>query len=382
LELIKNYHPDILWFDTPHKLPMYLNIQIVKAIRNADSSIVVNGRLARIGNFNFGDYLNTGDRAAYFRPTPGVWEAIPTTNESYGYNKYDDTHKSPQHFVRLLASASAKGGNILLNIPPKGDGIWDKRDAAILAGIGKWMKVNATSIYGTSANPLPLQSWGEITKKADTLYLHVFEWPKDGNLIVGGLNIKVKSAFLLADPTKKPLKYKQLNASDFVISLPKQMPDTLNTVIKLEITGKPENKTLQLLSPINTNKLLVFDAKTPGKAFSYGDGKRDREFATNWKSKDQYLQWEFRTNDKTTVNVQLAYNTAATNENGEVQMEIDGQKFPLIYKATDKTAGHVALPVGNIVLDKGNHVMKLSLVKFEGIQAMQPLYVTLSPLNK
>lgn len=383
LELISTYHPDILWFDTPHKLPMYLNIKIVKAIRTADPSIVVNGRLARVESVNFGDYANTGDRAAYFRPTQGIWEAVPTTNESYGYNKSDNSHKTPKHFVRLMASAAAKGGNILLNVGPTGSGAWDAKDIAILNGIGKWMLVNSASIYGTTRNPLPLQSWGEITQKADTLYLHVFEWPKNGKLTVGGLNTKVNKAFILADPKKKPLRTKQLNATDLVINLPKLMTDTLSTVIKLEVNGKPESNTSQLLSNTNMNILLVFNAQAPGKGFSYGDGKRDREYATNWKSQEQYLQWEFRTNEQVPFDLKFAYNTADKNENGEVLLEIDGQKFPISYNDTDKKGfNHVELPIGNVILTKGDHKMKLSLVKFDGKQAMQPLYVTLSPVNK
>ncbi len=35
-ELIRKYDPDILWFDTPQKLPLYLNIRILEAIRQAD----------------------------------------------------------------------------------------------------------------------------------------------------------------------------------------------------------------------------------------------------------------------------------------------------------------------------------------------------------
>ena len=379
LELIKNYHPDILWFDTPHKLPIYENLRIIKAVRDADPNIVVNGRQSRVGSVNFGDYANTGDRAAFFRPTPGLWEAIPTTNESYGYNKFDNRHKSPLHFVRLLASAAAKGGNILLNVGPKGDGTWDKKDIAILNGIGSWMRINGQSIYGTARNPLPIQSWGEITQKADTLYLHVFEWPKDGKLIVGGLNINVKKSFLLADSQKKPLTTKQLNANDLVISLPKQMPDTMNTVIKLEVTGKPENRVFRLLSATNLNELLVFDAKTPGKGFSYGDGKRDQEFAKDWKNQEQFLLWEFRTNEPGTFEIKLAYNTSLKDESGEVELDIDGKKFPVSYQSSSKK---IEFPVGAIQLAKGNHTMKLSLVKFVGAQAMRPLYVTISPTNK
>lgn len=121
-ELIKKYDPDILWFDTPSKLPLYLNIRILEAIREADpqNKIVVNGRLVRFGSQNMGDYRNTGDRAAFFFPTKGVWESIPTTNESYGYSVVDTVRKSVPFFVQLLASAASKGGNILMNVGPMG----------------------------------------------------------------------------------------------------------------------------------------------------------------------------------------------------------------------------------------------------------------------
>ncbi len=46
-ELINIYHPDILWFDTPHKLPLSENMRILKAIRETDPNIVVNGRVVR-----------------------------------------------------------------------------------------------------------------------------------------------------------------------------------------------------------------------------------------------------------------------------------------------------------------------------------------------
>ena len=42
-ELIRKYDPDILWFDTPHKLPAEENLRILKAVREARPDIVVNG---------------------------------------------------------------------------------------------------------------------------------------------------------------------------------------------------------------------------------------------------------------------------------------------------------------------------------------------------
>ena len=133
-ELIKMYDPDILWFDTSGKLPPSENLRIMKAVREASPRVVISGRL--VGGW--GDYDDTTDRPAEFPPHAGDWEAIPTTDESYGWNKFDTSHKPPSHFIQLLAKASARGGNILMNIGPMGDGRIDPKDVAILKGIGDW----------------------------------------------------------------------------------------------------------------------------------------------------------------------------------------------------------------------------------------------------
>jgi alpha-L-fucosidase len=108
-------------------------MRILKAISAIDPNVVVNGSLVRTAGANLGDYRNTADRPAEFFPVEGDWEAIPTTNESYGYHKFDNSHKPVGHFVRLLANAASRGGNLLMNIGPKGDGSFDEKDQRILA---------------------------------------------------------------------------------------------------------------------------------------------------------------------------------------------------------------------------------------------------------
>ena len=193
-ELIRLYHPDILWFDTPGKLPPSENLRIMQAIRAADHHVVISGRLVP----RWGDYDDTTDRPANFPPHDGDWEGIPTTDESYGWNKFDTSHKPPSHFIQLLAKCAARGGNLLLNIGPMGDGNIDPKDVAILQGIADWWKVNGESIRGTTRTPLPVQTWGESTRKGSMLYLHVFNWPTNGALVVGGLKSEVKTAAPLA----------------------------------------------------------------------------------------------------------------------------------------------------------------------------------------
>ena len=45
-ELIAMYHPDIMWFDTPQKLPVSEQLRVVAAVREADPNVVINGRAA------------------------------------------------------------------------------------------------------------------------------------------------------------------------------------------------------------------------------------------------------------------------------------------------------------------------------------------------
>src|SRR5262245_23168463 len=209
-ELVKLYDPDIFWFDTPSKLPDSENYRILKAVRAASSRVVINGRIVR----GLGDYDSTADRPAEFSPHDGDWEGIPTTNESYGWNRFDNSHKPPAHFIQLMAKAVARGGNLLMNVGPMGDGKMDPKDVAILQGIGAWCKVNGDSIHGCDRTPLPVQAWGESTRRGQTLYLHVFDWPADGQLIVGGLKSGVTQARLLADPHGAPLKISRVNPFD------------------------------------------------------------------------------------------------------------------------------------------------------------------------
>jgi len=110
-----------------------------------------------------------------------------------------------------------------------------------LAEIGKWMKVNGESIYGTTASPFKELSWGRCTTKLSgdeaTLYLHVFDWPADGKLVVPGLKNTVQSASLLA--THNKLKT-SASLEGVIVSLPTAAPDKISSTIVLKIKGAPQ----------------------------------------------------------------------------------------------------------------------------------------------
>ncbi|HEY5772470.1 MAG TPA: alpha-L-fucosidase, partial [Chitinophagaceae bacterium] len=246
--------------------------------------------------------------------------AIPTTNESYGYHKFDSSHKPVSHFIRVLASAASRGGNLLMNIGPKGNGAFDDKDLTILNGVGKWMDKNGESFYGTDASPLPLQSCGVSTIKENKLYLHVFNWPVDGKLYVGGLLSQPKKAYLLTD-ISKTFPIISGSSADFYITVPNKAPDSINTVVVLEWEGKLVTHPSRLLAPNSTlDRLLAFDAQQNGKGFGYGDGKTNRYYIEGWKTKEQSLSWEFNTIRPGKYKIRIKYLAPAESAGGSYSL--------------------------------------------------------------
>ncbi|WP_158994616.1 alpha-L-fucosidase [Mucilaginibacter sp. L196] len=380
-ELLTMYHPDILWFDTPQKLPLSENIRILKAIRETDPNVVVNGRLVRgDDNLNMGDYKNTVDRPAEFFPVDGDWEAIPTTNESYGYSKFDKSHKPISFFIQLLAKSASRGGNLLMNIGPMGNGEFAPEDIKILNGLAKWMSKNSESIYKTTKTPLPFQSWGVSTRKGSLLYLHVFNWPLNGNLIVGGLKSNIRKAYLLADPSKKALSFKHIDPLDVSINVPVQAPDSVNTVVVLETNGTMQTDSVRLLSTSAVaNRLLAFDAELIGKGFGFGDGKTDKYYVNGWNKKDQLIKWNFRLIQPVNYKVVLKY-LADNSDAGSYEIKIGSlvKSGEVLSSEKDEVK---TVNLGEVNLQPGIHTLQITPIAITKSGLMKILEVQLIPNN-
>jgi len=63
------------------------------------------------------------------------------------YNK--NRYKTAKTVIQMLCDIVSKNGDLLLNIPVRGDGSIDDKEQAVLAGIGAWMDVNKEAIFGT-----------------------------------------------------------------------------------------------------------------------------------------------------------------------------------------------------------------------------------------
>jgi alpha-L-fucosidase len=236
-ELLTNYGEiSILWWDYDAQMKSLDGALKLKNILALQPNIITNDRL----HPDLHGDTKTPEQAIPERDAVAGqnWETCMTMNNSWGYRKSDNNWKSSETLIRNLIRITSRGGNYLLNVGPKPDGSFPEESIQRLADIGKWMKINGEAIYGTQAGRLPVLSWGECTQKEvkdkTILYLSVFEWPKNGQLEVPGLSNAILSARLLANGTK--LKTTQSNGNSF-IQVPDKAPDTIASVIKIEIKG-------------------------------------------------------------------------------------------------------------------------------------------------
>ena len=230
-EILTQYGPIcLIWYDTPRTITKEQSTEFVNQVRRLQPDCLINSRVGH----GLGDYGSTGDNRIPGSRRIGDWETPATMNRTWGYKHNDTDWKSTEQIIHNLVNIVSKGGNYLLNVGPTAEGIIPEPSIKIMREVGCWMDKNSESIYGTVANPLGKLPWGRCTAKTGKVYLHVFDWPQDGKLEVVGLTNKLKKAYLLAGKTK--LSATQ-DGDKIVVNLPKECPDSIDTVVILAIDG-------------------------------------------------------------------------------------------------------------------------------------------------
>jgi alpha-L-fucosidase len=104
------------------------------------------------------------------RALPGPWESCITMGTAWQYQPTNETYKSGRDLILLLAEARAKGGNLLLNVGPKPDGMLPEEQVSRLMELGLWNFVNAEAVFGTEACALTREPGAWYTCRSDTVY--------------------------------------------------------------------------------------------------------------------------------------------------------------------------------------------------------------------
>ena len=255
-EITTEYGPiEIVWFDTPGKMPKNYVEQLVEVVHKNQPRAMVSGRAGH----GLGDYQTLGDMEVPRHNIEGLWESVDTTNDSWAYAWYDEYWKSPEEILRRLLACVGRGGTYMLNIGPRGDGSVPERAAKTLRESGEWIRRYPQVVYGTQASPwkhaLP---WGDVTKKDNTLFLCVFDWPTSGKLYLPNLSTEVESAQLLSKGSPASITSSK-QGEWLVLDLPARAPEKLASVIELKLKSEPKVDPVWAVDPnIGTEVLTEF----------------------------------------------------------------------------------------------------------------------------
>jgi alpha-L-fucosidase len=158
-DLIKKYHPDLLYFDDD-ALPLWpvsdAGLKISADFYNSNMQWH-DGKLEAV---ILGKQLNDAERQSIVwdiergtsdRIEPLPWETDTCIgNWHYDRSLYDrNRYKSASHVIKMLCDIVSKNGNLLLNIPVRADGTIDDKEEVVLKGIADWMDVNKECIFDT-----------------------------------------------------------------------------------------------------------------------------------------------------------------------------------------------------------------------------------------
>jgi alpha-L-fucosidase len=237
-ELMTNYGKvDVLWYDVswPLNAQKWESERMNKMVFELQPDIIVNNRNGVPGDFSTPEQQITA--AAKGR----AWESCMTLNGSWGYQRADDSWKTPKTIVRNLIQCANGGGNYLLNIGPKGDGSIPPESVTVLSDVGKWLARNGETIYESEPCSVSHSDYAGFTRKGNTLYMHVYYWPGD-YVAISGLKTEVKSAHYVATGEKVSFQQEQFRVR--FTNLPKVAPDSPVTTIAIECASEPTQDTL------------------------------------------------------------------------------------------------------------------------------------------
>lgn len=240
-ELIKNYHPYMLWFDGNWEKPWTkaYGQEIYAFIKKTDPAIIVNNRLGKgshktINSETVGDYATPEQEIGKINMTD-PWESCITICKQWAWSP-NDKIKSLQESLQTLVSTAAGNGNLLFNVGPMMDGRMESRQVKLLASMGEWLKKYGASIYSTKGGPFKSNKEYATTRKGNKIFLHLFKQDSSAIRLAAIPGAKIMKACLF-DGT--PVIFKQ-DENGVLINLPAVLPDTNDTVIILELNTDAE----------------------------------------------------------------------------------------------------------------------------------------------
>jgi alpha-L-fucosidase len=196
------------------------------------------------------------ERGAPDKLQPLPWQKCTCIGDwHYNRNRFTNNYYvSAKEVILSLVDIVSKNGNLLLNIPVRGDGTIDEKEILILEGIAKWMDINKESIFDTrpwrvfgegpvadAANPMKEQGFNEgrtkytekdirFAQNKNIVYATIMGKPADEIIIKALGKQKIKQIKLLG--SRETVVWKKTKDA-LVIKSSNTIPNDIATVYKI-----------------------------------------------------------------------------------------------------------------------------------------------------
>ncbi len=212
--------------------------EIMDMIRSIQPDVIINDRFAH-GTMDYltpeGYYPTLGDISTFHN-----FEVNTTMNGSWMYREDRPDFMSAEEVVQNFTHIASMGGNYLLNVGPTPEGIIPKESVDVLLEAGQWIKKYGESVYGTKGTQWGQPEWGRITHKilpdgTTRLFLHVFDWPDDGRLVLDTVRRRPIQAYALRSIPRKNYNVAIEGNAYIVVTLDGEAWDPFDSVVVLDV---------------------------------------------------------------------------------------------------------------------------------------------------
>lgn len=178
---------------------------------------------------NYGDYYTPEGFVPGSKNNTGMpWMVIYPLGRSFSYDPESKNYKGTAWIVHNVVDTAAKGGSFQIGVGPDAHGEFHPTAVSQLREAGRWLKLNAESIYATRPRPGDLWREGDnirYTRSKDGRFIYAFAlaWPGQ-QLALRTVRPRPGSSVTMLG-VSQPLKYREDGDLGLVITMPPGFED-------------------------------------------------------------------------------------------------------------------------------------------------------------
>lgn len=373
VEVIDNYQPDLIWFDSwldeiPEQTQFEFAAHYLNAADRWGREVVITRKQNDLPlSFSIEDF----EKGRADKLTDNVWLTDDTISKGSWCHTRDLKIKPANEVIETFVDLVSKNGQLLLNISPKADGTIPQDQRECLLALGAWLETNGEAIYNTrpwlsyGEGPTKMRKGGHFvghvaygaddirytrSKDGQTLYAITLGWP-NGPLTLASVKADGPGKVALLGYDGEVASAVN-EAGQLVITPPALEPDERPSAhaVAFRITGAAlelhEDAAIETGAAI---PLPADKATIDGDQAALETKNGSRPNIGFWDNADESIHWLARVTRPGRYRVDLEYaNTAA----GSVRLGLADQTLEAALPATGNWGATRWITLGTIEIDK------------------------------